>query len=35
MIFDPDRAKENWQAAPDDLAIVHLLPHLLQDPFPS
>lgn len=34
-IFDPDRAKENWQAAPDDLAILHLLPHLLQGPFPS
>jgi hypothetical protein len=33
-IYDPDRTKEHWQVAPDDLAIMHLVPHLLQDPLP-
>ncbi len=26
-IFDPDLARAQWQAAPDPLAIAHLLPH--------
>ena len=29
-IFDPDMAEKWWQAAPDDLAIVHLLPEMLR-----
>ena len=31
-IFDPDLAREHWISAPDELAIMHLLPEVLQRP---
>lgn len=30
-VFDPDLARTQWQAAPDILAILHLLPGVIQD----
>ena len=29
-LFDPDKTEEQWQHTPDRLAIVHLVPHVLQ-----
>jgi hypothetical protein len=34
-IFDPDLAKQQWHVAPDHLAILHLLPHVLEGHFLS
>jgi hypothetical protein len=34
-LFDPDKIAEHWQHAPDRLAIVHLLPQVLEGQFLS